>query len=420
MPKKKASVAIGTWPTPERTLDLALKYRPLLVLYPEIADGSRRKDHHRPGHALGSDPPLEQDYHPRDINLVLDNAYLPGKSRKPTRNQLLKAMSDKANKLDYIHLIDEGGPKDVDKFWRVYADIKDKDSNPKYHRKAYARIVRGSGQLEEYISIQYWLAYFFDDWANVHEMDWEMASVILKESDSSGEEPVACVYNAHIGSFRKPWDKVDKVGNPPNGYLSGEILQKKIGKNDKNDDGSPPTHPVVYVANGSHASYFSDYPPSFNVVEKYLKDQLKTAIRLVGIGIGTDFTDYVPGFEEGVKCFPKVEVIHGPDENGKFQGDWRWLNFKGKWGSPVELTLKERLIPDIPLLRAFFRIFKRPIREAGPPGPNARPDWCWKRPIDWVNLECFDAEESRDWLREHKQDDERLKLVLDKLRELLG
>ena len=356
---------------------LAMKYRPLLVLYPEIADGSRRKDHHRRGHGLGSPPPLDQDYHPRDIRFVLDHACLPGSKENSPREQVLDAMSE--NKVNYIDLIDKRGPKEVDKFWRAYAEAKKKDSNPGYQRKAYAWVVKGSGRFKDYISIQYWLAYFFDDWANVHEMDWEMVSIILKKTDST-EEPVACVFNAHDGAFRKSWEDVHKVDDGGN----------------KDSDG---LHPVAYIANGSHASYFSDYPSSFNVAEKYLRPMLKTVIRMVNIGIGADFTDYVPSFKDGVKCFPDVEVIPGPDKNGKWSGDWRWLNFKGKWGSPAELSLKERLIPDIPLLRTFIKVFERPIREAGPPGPNARAGSCWARPFDWVNLECLDAEESRDWLR---------------------
>ncbi len=56
---------------------LANKYRPLRVLYPEIADNSKRVDHYHPGHAPGGSPPLDQAYHPRDIRLILDNARLP-------------------------------------------------------------------------------------------------------------------------------------------------------------------------------------------------------------------------------------------------------------------------------------------------------------------------------------------------------
>lgn len=353
---------------------LAGKYRPLLVLYPEIADGSQRREHYHRGHRIGSTPPLDQDYHPRDIRLILDHARLPDTKGESSREQVLEAMGN--NEVDYVDLIDKMGPKDVDKFWRVYAQIKNKDKNPEYHRKAYARIVQGHQRFESYILIQYWLPYFFDDWANVHEMDWEGVSIILKNSETI-EEPVACVFNAHAGAFRKPWSQVHKVDDSGN----------------KNPEG---LHPVAYIANGSHATYFSDYPTSFNISEHYVGSMLRILIRLAKIG--KEFTDYVSKFEEGIKYFPEVEVIPEPDKFGRWSGDWRWLNFKGRWGSPVHLSFQERLIARIPGVRTISKLFERPIREAGPTGPNARIDSCWNQPFDWVNLECIDALETRDWL----------------------
>ena len=353
---------------------LAKKYRPLLVLCPEIADGSRRKDHHYPAHGPGSAPPLDQDYHPRDIRLVLDNAFLPRRKEKPSREEVLEAMSE--NSVDYIDLIDKHGPKDVDKFWRIYAEIKEKDSNPEYQRKAYARVVNGPGRFKDYILIQYWLAYFFDDWANVHEMDWEMVSIILKKTGST-EKPVACVFNAHISSFRKPWQEVHKVDE----------------KGNKNPDG---LHPVAYIANGSHASYFSDYSSDFNVAAPFLGPMLNRVIRIAKLMKA--HTDYVPSYEEGIRYFPDVEVVPQPDENGRWSGDWRWLNFKGRWGSPVEWSCMERIIAQIPGLRTILKVTTRPLRESGPTGPNARKDSCWKDPFNWVNLECFDALKTSDWL----------------------
>ena len=352
---------------------LAKKYRPLLVLYPEIEDGSRRKDHHRHGHRP-SRPPLDQDYHPRDIRLVLDNACLPGRKGRLSREQVLDAMSE--NSVDYIDLIDRGGPKDVDKFWRVYAEIHNKDSNSEYHRKAYARVVKGSGRFEDYISIQYWLAYFFDDWANVHEMDWEMVSIILKKIGST-EEPVACVFNAHIGAFRKPWKDVHKVDDAGNKDPQG-------------------LHPVAYIANGSHASYFSDYPPDFNVAAPYLGPVLSKVVRIAKIG--KPFTDYVPCFEEGARYFPDVEVIPQSHEFGRWSGEWRWLNFQGRWGSPVQMSLPEKIVAGIPVIRRLARFFQRPLREAGITGPSTKGS-CWEDPFNWVNLECFDAPETSNWLR---------------------
>jgi hypothetical protein len=357
---------------------LAQKYRPLLVLYPEIEDGGRRRDHHQHGHGLGR-PPLDQDYHPRDIRLVLDNAHLPGSREKPSqerREELLGAMGTN-KEVGHLDLIDKGGPKDVEKFWRVYAEIHNKDDNPEYRRKAYVRVVRGSRRFEDYISIQYWMAYFFDDWANVHEMDWEMVSIILKKTESI-EEPIACVFNAHIGGFRKPWKDVHKVDDAGNKDLHG-------------------THPVAYVANGSHAAYFSDYPGYFNVAAPYLGPVLSKVLRITKIGKA--YTDYIPRFEEGMKCFPEVEVVPRPNESGRWVGDWRWLNFQGRWGSPVQMSLRERIIARIPGLRRIHLFFQRPLREAGPTGPSAK-GLCWEDPFAWVNLECFDAPRTSSWIGE--------------------
>jgi len=211
---------------------IAKKYRPLLVLFPEIEDNSNRNQHHNPNYGPGC-PPLDQDYHPRDVHLILDNAPLPRTRSDITKKQLLDAMGE--NKIDNIDLIDRGGPKELNKFWETYASIHDKDSNPDYQRKAYARVVRGSGRFKDFICIQYWLAYFFDDWANVHEMDWEMVAVVLKKTDS-GEEPVACAFNAHIVSFRMPWKEIDKVnddkkkddGGPKYGNYSSRATSIRI------------------------------------------------------------------------------------------------------------------------------------------------------------------------------------------------
>jgi len=351
---------------------LAKKYCPLLVLFQEIEDNSNRDKHHNPDYGPGC-PPLNQDYHPRDIRLVLDNARLPETRGDITQKQMLDAMSE--NKIDHIDLIDRGGPKEVNKFWQTYSSIQNKDGNPDYQRKAYVRVVRGSGRFKNFISIQYWLAYFFDDWANVHEMDWEMVTVVIKRTES-GEEPVTCAFNAHIGSFRMPWKEVDKVNDD----------------REKDNDG---LHPVAYVANGSHASYFSDFPPDFNVASVFVGPTLRNVLRITGIA--KSFTDYVPSYEDGVKCFPEVEVIPEPDKEVGWSGEWRWLNFKGHWGSPVQLSFSERLIALVPGLRKIHLFFKRPIREAAPTGPSTK-GVCWDDPFYWINLECCDVKRMKPWL----------------------
>ncbi|MEE9610843.1 MAG: hypothetical protein V3W19_06295 [Desulfatiglandales bacterium] len=379
---------------------LAMKYRPLLVLFPEIEDGSEREDHHHPEFSIGSKPPLDYDYHPRDIYLVLDNARIPPKGlrkllclvgirgKRQTTDKLLEEMGN--NKIEHIDLIDEKGPKEVGKFWRTYANIRDRDT--RYPRKVYARVVRGSSKFKDYTSIQYWMAYFFDDWANVHEMDWEMVSVLLQKKGEE-DKPVACIYNAHLASFRKKWEDVWKAD------------ENKVRDDNKG------LHPVAFIANGSHAAYFHDYPLSFNVAEKYVKPMLKTVVRLMSVAGGSPvayFIDYVPPFpkddsDEAEKHFPEIEAIPEPDERGLWSGKWSWLNFTGNWGSPAELTPKQLLFQRIPIVNWLFKlkdIFKRPIRGSGPTGPNARLGACWNEPFDWINTECLKAEdeEERNWI----------------------
>ncbi len=79
--------------------------------------------------------------------------------------------------------------------------------------------------------LQYWLFYFYNDYNlaggfGLHEGDWE--TVQLRMGD---ERPDLAVYAQHRLAEVAPWEEVEKL------------------------EGSPDT-PLVYVARGSHASYF--------------------------------------------------------------------------------------------------------------------------------------------------------------------
>jgi hypothetical protein len=97
----------------------------------------------------------------------------------------------------------------------------------------YYRSMRQSG----YEVLQYWFFYAYNDWAsgyagfNDHEGDWEGFQVFFKlDSGNHPIEPPSYVcYLDHNSRLSKPWDhsEVEKIG----------------------------THPVIYVAAGSHASY---------------------------------------------------------------------------------------------------------------------------------------------------------------------
>jgi len=95
----------------------------------------------------------------------------------------------------------------------------------------YGRVVR----TETKIVLQYWLFYYdnplllpatpFGTFWQSHEGDWELVNVVL---DTSGE-PLEAAYSQHCSGQRRSWEDIE--------------VQED-------------THPVAYVALGSHANYF--------------------------------------------------------------------------------------------------------------------------------------------------------------------
>lgn len=72
------------------------------------------------------------------------------------------------------------------------------------------------------IAIEYWLFYLYNDFYDKHEADWEGITVVLQ-----GESPLGVSYSAHQGRRWSAWSAQATSG----------------------------THPVVFVARGSHANY---------------------------------------------------------------------------------------------------------------------------------------------------------------------
>lgn len=114
----------------------------------------------------------------------------------------------------------------------TYSRIMEEREVYRYH----GRVVR----QECWTVLQYWLFYPFNDWrsgffgANDHEADWEKVHVYLAEDEAGELSPEWVAYASHNytgDNLRRRWDdpEVGKVGE----------------------------HPVVYVAAGSHASYYA-------------------------------------------------------------------------------------------------------------------------------------------------------------------
>ena len=101
----------------------------------------------------------------------------------------------------------------------------------------YGRVVHTNPR----VVLQYWLFYYDNPlllpptpvgtfWQS-HEGDWEVVNVVL----DSNEEPLEAAYSQHCSGQKRPWAAVTKS---PAGS----------------------THPVAYVALGSHANYFAPGP----------------------------------------------------------------------------------------------------------------------------------------------------------------
>lgn len=186
-----------------------------------------------------------------------------------------------------------------------------------YPETTYAHIVKNLANGET--TIQYWLPYYFDNWNNYHEGDWEHVDVIL----NGNLDPIYAGYSQHDSGQRRPWD-----------FVAG-----------------PDSHPIVYVARGSHANYFFPGPH-------------KAPFRL------TDETEAHELHQPSVSMLPNVSSSTLATLEGS---PFYWLAYQGAWG---ELTS----VPG----------------GDGPQGPAATPEHnsTWDDPFSWFNGLCWDGSDS--------------------------
>lgn len=117
----------------------------------------------------------------------------------------------------------------------------------RYPHTLYARVLEGrelptigeGHPLASAVAIQYWWFLFYNDAWNRHQGDWEGITLFLHRTPDGGYAPLGAAYACHdLGRWRR-WQDIEHV----------------------DDDRAPDpagTHPVVYIARGSHAAYF-DY-----------------------------------------------------------------------------------------------------------------------------------------------------------------
>lgn len=270
----------------------------------------------------------DEIFRPQPVDVLLQTARL---------RQIRGALPD-ANVLSTISLARLPAYRDISFYLDVWlgdegsSDARNYSALRDYYVKAlspwaggppivtYAHAV--ANEANGHITLQYWFFYFYNDWFNKHEGDWEMIQVML---DRAGQ-PQWAVYSQHQGGTRRRWQEVPV------------------------EDG---THPVVYVALGSHANYFWG-------------DELFPHGRVVGNSQVTvlDRTGFAG------RVMPAVEVLpdHRPDAQEEPIAELAWMDYGGRWGEKTAVAGFE-----------------------GPTGPCFKGDQ-WDQPYTWGMNQPLDLE----------------------------
>lgn len=188
----------------------------------------------------------------------------------------------------------------------IAADYSSKAASIGYF--AYVHIVNTTSSTT---IIQYWLFYAYNNGPlNNHQGDLEVVEVFL---DSAGN-PQRAIYSQHGAGENAAWADIEKTNN----------------------------HPVVYVAEGSHANYFRPYQGK--------------------IGVENDIVG-----NDGRTLAPNDLTIVLLGEQGNHLPSQSWLDFPGRWGyvgTPQQIA----------------------AGEAGPPGPVFNQNGVrWSQPQSYLD-----------------------------------
>jgi uncharacterized membrane protein YccF (DUF307 family) len=176
----------------------------------------------------------------------------------------------------------------------------------------YAHIARQAGFTG--LAVQYWFYYYFNQFNDLHESDWEGMQITFDAgtpAQALSRGPDQIVVFQHSGGEHTDW------------------LDSRVQRSG--------THPIVYSASGSHATFYSS--------------ALWLGTGQNGSGVGCDnTTEPLTAFDPRVVLLP-----NSPRPTGKFA----WLDYSGHWGE----------------------------REAGfndgPRGPNTKT--VWGMPFSWMD-----------------------------------
>jgi hypothetical protein len=300
------TVAVSAGPAPEpesrsrpAAEALAKRYAPITMLREE------------------EDPPCEttaEQYEPTSVDTVLGNptvtltAIVPGKGltavkKAPTAADIAGLSGDY-----YLNLRGEALGETCD-----YArDFRKLEQAGKAPAVTYAHIAREEGHSG--FALQYWFFWYFNQFNDLHEGDWEGMQITFaanSPAEALQEEPGEIIVFQHAGGERSDWDssKVQKEG----------------------------THPIVYPAAGSHATFYDS--------AIYVQNGQN------GSGLGCDVTT-----EPLRELRPRPVLLPGRVPR---TGEFEWLSYYGRWGEREE---------------GFNN---------GPQGPQTKASW--REPFTWMS-----------------------------------
>jgi hypothetical protein len=263
------------------------------------------------------DPPCEttaEQYEATTVGSVLGNPAVTLTRIGPKGEEILvkraPTAADIAGLGERFHLNLPGDPLgDTCVYARDFAKLKREGKAP---AATYAHSAREAGHPG--FVLQYWFFWYFNQFNDLHEGDWEGMQITFphasgpKQALEEGPDEIALFQ--HAGGEKASWEsgKVEKEG----------------------------THPVVYPAAGSHATFYAS--------AVYIQNGRK------GSGVGCDNTT-APHRKIAVRPI-QVPTRPGPDS------PFRWLSYEGRWGQ------------------------KEASFNNGPTGPSTKRSWL--EPFAWM------------------------------------
>ncbi len=263
------------------------------------------------------DPPCEktaEQYQPTSVGTVLGNPTVTLAHDDPRTGVLEKVMeaptaADIAGLPDGYYLDLEGEALgDTCVYSRAFQKLIDEGRAPVV---TYAHIAREPNHPG--FVLQYWFFWYFNQFNDLHEGDWEGMQISFEAETTAAalnEEPREIIVFQHAGGERASWgdSKVQKEG----------------------------THPIVYPAAGSHATFYDS--------AVYIQNGQH------GSGVGCDNTS-----EPLRELRPQPVLL---PETASEQGPFKWLSYDGRWGE------KEKGFNN------------------GPTGPTTKT--VWREPFAWM------------------------------------